>query len=209
MGISRKEHWEKVYRTRPLEDVGWYQPRPETSLDFIEKLNIPLAARIIDVGGGDSLLVDHLLDLGFEDLTVLDISSAAIERAQQRLGDRASGVKWIIKDVVKYDPDEKYDLWHDRAAFHFLTNEEDISRYVSIAEKGVKPGGHLVIGSFSEEGPHKCSGLEITQYSERSLSQRFERSFRKIESLKVDHTTPSGALQNYIFCSFKREPRPS
>ncbi len=202
--FNRKKHWEKIYQTKDLKEVSWFQPTPKTSLDFFKASKMPKTAKIIDVGGGDSHLVDHLLDLGYQDLSVLDISAAAIEKAKQRLGEKAHKVKWIVSDAAKFKPTENYDFWHDRAAFHFLTDEQDISNYVKTAEQYINPAGILVIGTFSEEGPKKCSGIEIKQYSETSLSNKFEKHFKKIECIKVDHKTPFDTLQNFVFCRFKR-----
>ncbi len=202
--FNRKEHWENIYQTKDLEDVSWYQPVPETSLAFFRKFDIPKSAKIIDIGGGDSLLVDHLLDLGYDDISVLDISEAAIDRAKKRLGDKASEVKWIVADAAYFEPTEKYDFWHDRAAFHFLTDDTDIEKYISTAKDSINPSGLLVIGTFSEKGPKKCSGIEIKQYSEQSLNDRFKDSFKKIDCMTDDHQTPFGTTQNFVFCSFKR-----
>jgi len=171
-------------------------------LDFIHEFHVPKTSKIIDIGGGDSLLVDHLLDLGYEDLTVLDISEKAIAKAKQRLGDRAERVKWIVSDITEFKATEKYDFWHDRAAFHFLTTEEEISKYLSVAKNAVRLEGILVIGTFSESGPVKCSGLNIKQYSEKSLGEKMNRLFKKIKCITVDHITPFQTIQNFVFCSF-------
>lgn len=202
--FDRKKHWENIYQTKQLSEVSWYQPTPETSLDFIKQYNVPTTAKIIDIGGGDSFLVDHLLDKGYQDITVLDISEAAIERAKQRLGDRAKNVKWIVADAAKFQPTEKYDFWHDRAAFHFLTDEQDISNYLDTAQKSIKPTGVLVIGTFSEQGPKKCSGIEIKQYSENSMTERLKNFFEKIKCITIDHKTPFDTIQNFVFCSFRK-----
>lgn len=201
---ERKNHWETIYQTKELKDVSWYEPTPSTSLHFFNALAIPFAAKIIDIGGGDSFLVDHLLDLGYTDLTVLDISAVALERAKQRLGHRAENVKWIVADVATFTPTEQYDVWHDRAAFHFLTNEQDIAHYIATIQQSIKPQGALIIGTFSEEGPQKCSGIEIKQYSETTLAQRMEKSFVKVNCLTVDHPTPFQTTQNFLFCCFKK-----
>lgn len=204
---DRKTHWEHIYQTKALEDVSWFQPVPETSLDFFKRFNIPKTAKIIDIGGGDSFLVDHLLDLGYKDISVLDISEAAIERAKQRLGDRSTIVHWIVADVVNFKSAQKYDVWHDRAAFHFLTNEHEITSYLEIARQSLHPEGLLILGTFSNEGPGKCSGLTVQQYSEHSITERLSKYFQKIECIKVDHKTPIGAVQNFLFCCFqKHEP---
>jgi SAM-dependent methyltransferase len=204
MKFDRRAHWETIYKTKELKEVSWFQPTPETSLDFFTHFNVPRTAKIIDIGGGDSFLVDHLLDKGYEDISVLDISAAAIERAKQRLGHRASQVKWIVEDAASFIPTEKYDFWHDRAAFHFLTEEQEISNYLATAYENIKPSGVLVIGTFSEQGPRKCSGIEIKQYSETSMSDRLKNFFEKIKCIMVDHHTPFGVIQNFVFCSFRK-----
>ena len=202
--FDRKKHWENVYQTKELKEVSWYQPIPITSLDFIMEFNVPKTAKIIDIGGGDSFLVDSLLDLGYTDVTVLDISSAAIERAKQRLAEKAQNVKWIVADAAAFNPTEKYDFWHDRAAFHFLTEEQDISSYLKIAEQNINSSGVLGIGTFSEDGPKKCSGINIKQYSESSMTERLKPLFEKINCIRVEHQTPFDTTQNFVFCSFRK-----
>lgn len=204
MAMDRRVHWEKIYQTKGLQEVSWYQPVPATSLEFIQEAGLAFTAKIIDVGGGDGFLVDHLLDRGYVDLTVLDISEAAIARAQERLGERASMVKWIVADASSFVPPEKYDLWHDRAAFHFLTEEKDISAYLRTAREHLKPNAGLIIGSFSDRGPKKCSGVEIRQYTEDSLTEIFGDFFERIRCIRTDHPTPFGSTQNFVFCSFRR-----
>jgi len=202
--FDRKKHWENIYQTKQLSDVSWFQPTPETSLSFLKQFNIPQSAKIIDVGGGDSFLVDHLLDLGYQDITVLDISELALNKAKQRLGERGANVKWIVADAATFKPIEKYDFWHDRAAFHFLTQDQEIETYIDSVQKGISPTGILVIGTFSEQGPAKCSGIEIKQYSEKSMTGRLAKFFEKIRCIVVDHKTPFDTIQNFIFCSFKK-----
>ena len=187
-----------------MKDVSWFQPTPETSLDIFKQYNVPTTAKVIDIGGGDSFLVDHLLDLGYQDISVLDISEAAIDRAKQRLGDKAKNVKWIVTDVANFKPTEKYDLWHDRATFHFLTDEQEISNYLETAQQNINSTGVLVIGTFSEQGPQMCSGIEIKQYSETTMTERLKNFFEKIKCIKVDHKTPFGTIQNFVFCSFRK-----
>ncbi len=203
--FDRKKHWENIYQTKRLDEVSWFEPVPETSLGFLKQFNIPAAAKIIDIGGGDSFLVDHLLDAGYQDVTVLDISGSAIDRAKTRLNVRANRVKWIVADAATFKPSEKYDFWHDRAAFHFLTKEQEIEGYLDTVQKSIQPTGILVIGTFSEQGPKKCSGIEIRQYSETSMAERLKKSFEKIKCITVDHKTPFGTLQNFIFCSFRKK----
>lgn len=202
--FNRKRHWEQIYQTKQPKEVSWFQPTPEISLNFLKQFSVPQTAKIIDVGGGDSYLVDHLLDLGYQDITVLDISEAALDRAKQRLGNRATKVKWIIADAATFKPAEKYDFWHDRATFHFLTEEEDIINYIYTAQQSIKPGGIIIIGTFSEQGPEKCSGIEIKQYSEATLIERLKMFFEKINCLTIDHKTPFDTTQNFIFCSFRK-----
>lgn len=202
---ERKKHWENIYQTKQLNEVSWYQPIPQTSLDLISKYVKSFDAKIIDIGGGDSFLVDHLIELGYTNISVLDISEAAIERAKIRLGANANKVSWIISDISKFEPTEKYDFWHDRAAFHFLTNKEEIQSYVQLVQASINSNGILSIGTFSENGPLKCSGIEITQYTEDSLSNLFTNGFDKIESFLVDHPTPFDTVQNFVFGVFRKD----
>jgi 2-polyprenyl-3-methyl-5-hydroxy-6-metoxy-1,4-benzoquinol methylase len=204
VAFDRKKHWENIYQTKELKDVSWFQPTPETSLDFFKQFHVSTEAKVIDIGGGDSLLVDHLLDLGYRDISVLDISEAAIERAKKRLGERANKAKWIVADASTFKPTEKYDFWHDRAAFHFLTDEQEITQYLETARNAINPAGVLVIGTFSEQGPTKCSGIEIKQYSESSMTDRLKNFFEKIKCITVDHKTPFETIQNFVFCSFRK-----
>ena len=202
MKNETKTHWEKVYETKEPNEVSWTQSIPRTSLNFIRSFKLPKTAKIIDVGGGDSKLVDYLLNEGYENLTVLDISATALERAKTRLGDNAKKVNWVVSDVTDYEPETVFDIWHDRATFHFLTTTEEISAYLNLASKAVK--GFMTIGTFSENGPQKCSGLNIKQYSELELQQQLEAAFKKIKCITEDHQTPFGTKQNFLFCSFKR-----
>lgn len=203
--FDKKKHWENIYDTKNLDKVSWYQPTPSTSLDFIKENSTSLATKIIDIGGGDSFLVDHLLDLGYTDITVVDISVKAIERAKSRLENKANKVKWLIADASNFNPPEQYDVWHDRAAFHFLTEHSEIQNYTQSAAKGLKENGTLIIGTFSETGPLKCSGIEIKQYSETSLTTCFFANFNKTKSVNYNHPTPFNTTQNFVFCSFKRK----
>lgn len=202
MNSSYKQHWENVFNTKAEDEVSWFQPYPKTSMTFVDLFKLPLNASIIDIGGGDSHFVDALLDRGYQNIYVLDISANAIERAKRRLGERASQVNWIVSDVTEFEPPVHFDFWHDRAAFHFLTTEDKIYQYISIAEDAIKKKGCLILGTFSENGPTKCSGLEIKQYSEASMSARFEIAFNRIRCITEDHTTPFNTVQNFLFCSF-------
>jgi ubiquinone/menaquinone biosynthesis C-methylase UbiE len=200
---TNKQHWESVYTTKALQEVSWYEEVPTTSLKFLSEANLSLDAKIIDIGGGDSLFVDHLLKLGFKDITVLDISANAIERAKERLGSLAKEVKWVVSDATQFQPTETYDFWHDRAVFHFITQEQEITTYLTVIENGLKENGILVVGTFSENGPKKCSGIEIKQYSESELVERFGK-FIKVKCLNTNHQTPFNTVQNFTFCSFKK-----
>ena len=203
--FERKKHWENIYKTKQPDEVSWFQSTPETSLDFFKQFKVRKTAKIIDIGGGDSFLVDHLLDLGYKDITILDISEEAINRAKQRLGEKATNVKWVVADASSFKPTENYDFWHDRAAFHFLTEEEEISAYLETVKEYLNPSGVLVIGTFSEQGPKKCSGIEIKQYSEASMTERLQKYFEKIRCIHVDHKTPFDTIQNFVFCSFRKK----
>lgn len=203
--ISIKEHWENVFATKAETEVSWFQPIPKTSIAFLDMYNLPLDAQIIDVGGGDSYFVDALLEKGYQNIHVLDISANAIDRAKKRLGDKAEKVNWIVSDILDFKPKVKFDFWNDRAAFHFLTTQEKISKYVSLVKESIKPDGHLVIATFSEQDPTKCSMLPIKQYNESSMEAYFEHSFEKSKCIIEDHTTPFNTVQNFLFCSFKRK----
>jgi uncharacterized UPF0146 family protein len=199
---SQKEHWENVYHCKQPNEVSWTQEVPKTSLEFIHSFNLPNTAKIIDVGGGDSKLVDHLLEEGFTDITVVDISANAIERVKKRLGKKAEEVTWVVSDITEFKPHINFDLWHDRATFHFLTNREQVAKYAGIVKSCV--ADYLIISTFSENGPKKCSGLDIRQYSEEGLCSEFKNEFEKIRCITEDHVTPFSTIQNFLFCSFKR-----
>lgn len=197
-------HWNKIYETKGPSEVSWFQQYPKTSMDFVGLFSLNRESCIIDIGGGDSHFVDALIEAGFRNITVLDISEKAIEKAKIRLGEKAGLVDWIISDVTEFVPKKKYDFWHDRAAFHFLTDEKLADKYVEIANNGIKENGVLILGTFSEKGPKKCSGLEIKQYSEASMSAKFEGYFERIKCISEDHLTPFNTVQNFLFCSFKK-----
>lgn len=194
--MNNKEHWQHIYSTKLPKEVSWTEEKPVTSLELIAKFDLPKFAKIIDIGGGDSLLVDFLLHEGYTNITVLDISAAAIDRAKMRLGKNAHRVKWIVSDIKDFTPTESYDLWHDRAAFHFLTEQADMDTYSTLVRTHTK---NIVLGTFSINGPLKCSGLEITQYNEAKFQSIFGEHFKIIECFTLDHTTPFYTTQNFIF----------
>lgn len=184
--------------------MSWTQDVPSVSLEFIDKFHIPKAAKIIDIGCGDSKLVDYLLADGYTNVSVLDISEAAILRVKERLGNEANKVKWIVSDILDFKPNEMYDVWHDRAAFHFQTDPEKIEKYLNIVKNAVD--GMVIIGTFSVDGPQKCSGFEIIQYDEDGMKEKFEKSdFKNVACKREDHITPAGAVQNLVFCSFIKQ----
>lgn len=201
METSTKNHWETIYTTKQPHEVSWTQETPTLSLELIERLNIPKSCSIIDVGGGDSKLVDYLLEKGFSDITVLDISSASIERAKARLGEKAKSVNWVVSDILEFKTTKKFDVWHDRAAFHFQTEETKIQQYIDLVKN--LANDKIIVGTFSVDGPKKCSGLEVKQYEEKTMKSLFEENhFKNIECKREDHITPSGSVQNFVFCSF-------
>ena len=207
MEQSRKNHWETVYETKNPDQVSWTQEVPKAALEFIRSFALNKQAKIIDIGGGDSKLVDFLIEEGFQNISVLDISSAAIEKAKKRLGNKADKVNWIVSDILEFNPNETYDVWHDRATFHFLTTKPEIEKYLEITRKSVT--GYLIIGTFSENGPKKCSGLDIKQYSEITLTAALDNGFEKLCCVLEDHITPFETKQHFLYCSFKKQLNPS
>ena len=201
---SRKSHWEQIYATKPSDSVSWYQSHPSISLGLIAQAGVPTNAAVIDIGGGDSLLVDHLLDLNYSNVTVLDISGAALERAQKRLSDRADQVVWIERDITEFVPSERYDLWHDRAVFHFLTDPEDQQIYREVKLASTHGNSQSIISTFSKNGPGKCSGLDVAQYDITGLQQCFAPEWNVKMHLEHKHTTPSRAIQPFVFGLFGR-----
>ncbi|MBK6523334.1 MAG: methyltransferase [Sphingobacteriaceae bacterium] len=203
--FSNKDHWENVFATKAENEVSWFQPIPKTSIAFLEMCNLPLDANIIDVGAGDSHFVDVLLEKGYHNIYILDISANAIDRAKKRLGDKANQINWIVSDILDFKPNVKFDLWHDRASFHFLTSDEKINQYLTISQNAITSNGFLTIGTFSEKGPTKCSALQVKQYTETSMTELFKTNFDKIKCISEDHATPFNTVQNFLFCSFKRK----
>jgi SAM-dependent methyltransferase len=199
--MNRSAHWEQVYRTRRTDEVSWFQSQPARSLRFIQQVNPPPGGPVIDLGGGASSLVDALLDAGYHDVTVLDIASTALAHARARLGERSARVRWIEGDVLDADlPAASFAVWHDRAVFHFLTTADDQARYVARVRHALRPGGHVVIATFAEDGPTRCSGLEVSRYSAPELLEVFGDAFTLITSEREEHRTPSGAIQRFTWC---------
>jgi ubiquinone/menaquinone biosynthesis C-methylase UbiE len=202
--MQTKDHWENVYKTKATDAVSWYQQYPERSLRLVRETGVPLDAPIIDIGGGASKLVDELLESGYSNLTVLDISAAALAAAQQRLGDRSESVKWIESDITVVSlPKQVFDVWHDRAVFHFLTSAADRKTYIEKVLHAIKPGGHVIIATFAEDGPEKCSGLPVMRYSAEALSAELGEQFKLIKHEKEEHHTPFGTVQSFGYCYFR------
>jgi len=200
---QKKSHWENIYTQKSPEEVSWTQKKPVLSLRWIESLALPKNAAIIDVGGGESRLVDYLLALGYSDLTVLDIAEAALNRSKKRLGLKANLVNWIQADITTFKPQKKYCLWHDRAVFHFLTHEDEVKTYVDTVVASVDQ--YLLMSTFSKEGPLKCSGLPITQYDAKSIAAHFTNDFKLLQQEHETHTTPFDTTQAFIYTLFKKE----
>lgn len=198
-----KNHWENVYETKNSNEVSWTQEIPETSLELIQNAAADKTSKIIDIGGGDGTLIDFLLERGFESLSILDISSKALQKAKKRLGSKAEHVQFITSDIREFETEATYEIWHDRATFHFLTEENDIKKYVDIVKNAVSHT--MIIGAFSFEGPQKCSGLPIVQYDAERLQNVFLEDFELIRSFKQNHITPFNTVQNFIFCQFKKK----
>jgi ubiquinone/menaquinone biosynthesis C-methylase UbiE len=204
--MQSKSHWENIYATKDVTQVSWFQQHPELSLKFIEQTGVDKAGQIIDVGGGASTLVDDLLTHGYENVTVLDISQTALQVAQQRLGRLASKVTWLEASIIEAElPESFYDVWHDRAVFHFLTRAEDRARYVEAVRRSVKTGGHVIVATFGLEGPLRCSGLDIVKYSPDSLHDEFGNDFELIDTTTELHHTPFGTEQKFVYCYCRKD----
>jgi 2-polyprenyl-3-methyl-5-hydroxy-6-metoxy-1,4-benzoquinol methylase len=199
--MQSKDHWEQVYSTKPTDAVSWFQPQADRSLRLIRETGVSIGASIIDVGGGASVLVDNLLTDGFSEITVLDLSGVALRTARSRLGEQAGKVQWMEADVTNAEfRRHAYDVWHDRAVFHFLTSIEDRRAYVQAVVKAVKPGGHVIVATFATDGPTQCSGLPIRRYNADELHAEFGGEFTLIQHEKEAHQTPFGAVQQFVYC---------
>ncbi|NHM05563.1 class I SAM-dependent methyltransferase [Flavobacterium celericrescens] len=205
MENTKKQHWETVFITKAENEVSWFQEQPQTSIQLIQACKVAKDAKIIDIGGGDSYLIDSLLDFGYTNLFLLDISEAAIKRAKLRLGEKAKHVTFVVSDSLHFHSDEKFDVWHDRASFHFFTEASDIEQYKNNVIANTNQNAHLIIGTFSEDGPLKCSGLPITQYSVDKMEAVFGQDFELENCFTEDHETPFNTVQNFIFCHYMKK----
>ena len=204
MNNDLKNHWENIYSNKHENEVSWFQTIPKTSHQLIKKLNLESNDNIIDIGSGRSRILKILIEDGFNNLSYLDISKEACKKSKIALGDDKSKVNWNVENVLNFESKIKYKLWHDRAVFHFFTDKKDIEKYKEVAIKNISDGGYLVLGTFSINGPKKCSGLDVSQYSEQSLYKIFKSDFNLLESFYIDHQTPFDTTQNFLFCIFKK-----
>lgn len=203
--MNLKSHWEDIYTSKSEDQMSWYEDYPTLSIKYIEEKNLPKDAAIIDIGGGQSRLAEVLIDKGFTNVSVLDISEAAIENSKKRMGEKASKIKWIVSDINSFEPKMKYDFWHDRAVLHFLTTDDRVEDYMERARLFISENGYLTVGTFSENGPAKCSGIDIRQYSEKKMEDVFKKYFDKLYCEENTHKTPSQKIQQFIFCNFKHK----
>lgn len=199
--MDAKSHWEHVYSAKPPTSVSWYQPEARLSLHMVARAAPDLAIPIIDVGGGASTLVDGLVDAGYTNVTVLDVAESALNIVRSRLAERATRVRWVLDNVLTASlPVRHFGVWHDRAVFHFLTDEQDRRRYVEQARQAIEPGGHIIVASFAPDGPQRCSGLEVVRYSPESMHEQFADGFQLLDSVTEEHHTPGGAIQSFVYC---------
>lgn len=206
MDKDARAHWDTVYRTKAPDAVSWYRPHLDTSIDLITRVAPDISAAIIDVGGGESTLVDDLLARGYRDVSVLDISPTAIEVARKRIGEAARQVAWIVADITQVElPNKRYDLWHDRAVFHFLTRQDQRTAYVQQVAASVKVGGHVIVATFGPEGPTQCSSLDVVRYDSQTLHAEFGGHFRLMQSAAELHQTPFGTTQQFVYCLCRLE----
>lgn len=200
-----EEHWQNIYTTKTDDQVSWTQEYPSSVVSYINEISLAKDAKIIDIGGGASRFVDTLLELGYTNITVLDISQAALDRSQERLGSDAAKVTWLVTDILDFRPNMKYDFWYDRAVFHFFTDEKSKSKYVELAFHSIAISGQLLLGTFSENGPLKCSGLEVSRYSADKLTAQFISYFQVNNCFKEQHKTPFDTIQEFQFCGFTKK----
>jgi 2-polyprenyl-3-methyl-5-hydroxy-6-metoxy-1,4-benzoquinol methylase len=202
--LERQAHWQNVYQTKGEQTVSWFQERPDISLELIHATGVDTSASIIDIGGGASRLVDALISEGFDAVSVLDLSEKALGTSKARLGEKSAQVQWIVADITQLQPSQTYDVWHDRAALHFLTDPKDRAEYVERVLKALRVGGHVIIGTFAPDGPERCSGLPVVRHDAATLRELLGVSFALAEARRHDHQTPSGATQRFQFTRFER-----
>lgn len=204
--MQSKDHWELVYTTKATAGVSWFQEHARQSVQLIQQAGVARDAGIIDVGGGASTLIDDLLNEGYTRVSVLDLSEAALAASQSRLGQRADDISWLVGDITRVNlPRHAYDVWHDRAVFHFLTSPEEREAYVQTVLRAVKPGGHVIVATFAEDGPEKCSGLPVMRYTADELHAEFGAPFTLLQQEREEHHTPFGTVQNFIYCLCRKE----
>jgi 2-polyprenyl-3-methyl-5-hydroxy-6-metoxy-1,4-benzoquinol methylase len=202
--LGRQAHWQSVYTTKDEKTVSWFQERPDISIALIHATGVDANASIIDIGGGASRLVDALLNEGFKTITVLDLSEQALSTSKARIGAKGAQVHWVVADVTAWEPSQTYDVWHDRAALHFLTDPKDRAAYAERVSKAVRVDGHAIIGTFAPDGPERCSGLPVIRHDARTLGVLLGPSFELTESRRHDHQTPAGSIQKFQFSRFRR-----
>lgn len=202
--MDRQRHWETIYAGKPADEVTWYQAHPEISLGLIDRVTADRSRPVIDIGGGASTLVDHLLDAGYGDVEVLDVAQSAIDAARKRLGPRADAVAWTAADITRWRPDRRYAVWHDRAVFHFLTEAADRRAYVATLDAALEDDGHLIIATFALDGPEKCSGLPVVRYDAAKLSGELGPGFSLVDETREVHHTPLGRTQSFAYFLFRR-----
>jgi SAM-dependent methyltransferase len=202
--LGRHAHWENVYTTKDEKAVSWFQERPDISVDLIRATGVDVGASIIDIGGGASRLVGALIDEGFKTITVLDLSEKALATSKARLGARGAHVQWVVADITTWEPSQTYDVWHDRAALHFLTDPKGSAAYAERVSRAVRPGGHVIIGTFAPDGPERCSGLPVVRHDAGTLGELLGPSFELAETKRHDHQTPAGVIQRFQFSRFQR-----
>jgi len=204
--MDQRAHWETIHREKAADAVSWYRPHLDVSLQLIEELASERTAAILDVGAGQSTLVDDLVHRGYEDITVLDIAASAIDACKTRLGKRAATVRWVTGDVTRVElKPAAYDVWHDRAVFHFLTNAENRSAYVGQLMRALKPGGHVIVATFAKDGPAQCSGLHVVRYDTAALEKEFGAAFRLVKTMEENHPTPFGTVQPFFYGCFRMQ----
>ena len=204
MNNNLKNHWENIYQNKNENEVSWFQKAPDTSIDIINSIKITKQSKIIDVGSGRSRLFKNLIEQGYNNLTYLDISESAAKKSKIFMGQQSKNIEWIVEDVLNFEPKQNFDVWHDRAVFHFLTDQSQIKQYVDLVSRNISNDGYLIIGTFSKNGPSKCSGLSVSRYTKQLIQETFIKNFELIDSFHIDHITPFNTTQNFLFSIFKK-----